>query len=67
MKMNSCFNAELYKDNLETLWKNRVFNIIGINNVLWKKFHVVKESNKIQRKEWLQEASEIVDQFFPKQ
>jgi len=56
--------TEFYKDTLDTLWKNRIFNFIGIHQVLRKNFRIVKESNQIQRTAWLQEVNEMIDAFF---
>ena len=56
---------EIYKDPLETIWKNRVFNFCGISNFTRKNFKVIKDSDLGQRNAWLSEVKQLVDSNFP--
>lgn len=58
---------ELYVNSLDILWKKRILNFIGINQVVRKNFSIMKESNQQQREEWLQDVNEIINNTFPKQ
>ncbi len=56
----------VFGDPLEAIWKKCVFGLTCIPNVLRKTFAVVITSTDAQRKAWLREAAELVDQSFPK-
>ncbi|MBK8807856.1 MAG: NAD(P)H-dependent oxidoreductase [Bacteroidales bacterium] len=58
---------ELFKDPLETIWKNRVFKFCGVTNFKRINFRVIKDSNHNQRTIWLSEIREVIDKSFPKQ
>lgn len=58
---------ELYKDPLETIWKNRVFKFCGINTVERVNFNVIRESDFEQRTAWLMEIKQLMNNYFPKQ
>jgi len=58
--------AELFKDPLETIWKNRVFKFCGVSNVERINFRVIKESDLNQRTIWLDEICRVINQYFPK-
>jgi NAD(P)H dehydrogenase (quinone) len=56
---------EIFGDPLETIWKNCVFGICGVKQVHRRTFGVIATSTPEQREEWLGEAREIVDRYFP--
>jgi len=58
---------KIYKDPLETLWKNRVFKFCGISNFKRTNFSVMKDSNLDQRTIWLTEIRLLMDTYFPKE
>ncbi|MEW5803758.1 MAG: NAD(P)H-dependent oxidoreductase [bacterium] len=55
----------VFKDPLETLWKNCIFDFCGVRNFHRRMFRIVITSTPEQRKSWLREAQEIVDRSFP--
>lgn len=57
----------IYKDPLETIWKNRVFHFCGISNFKRINYSVMKDSNIEQRKIWLSEIQNLVNSYFPKE
>ena len=58
---------ELFKDPLETIWKNRVFKFCGVSNFKRINFRVIKDSDFNQRTIWLSEIRQLMHQYFPKQ
>ncbi len=52
-------------DMLESIWKNNVFNICGINEVKRINFGMVKKSDDAQRANWLFEVKQLVNSLFP--
>jgi NAD(P)H dehydrogenase (quinone) len=55
----------VFGDPLETLWKNCIFGLCGINLVHRKNFAVVVTSTDAQRQTWLEEVKEMVGLFCP--
>ncbi len=53
-----------FGDPLETLWKNCIFGLCGVENFHRRTFGVVVTSTEEQRKEWLGEVRAVVDRFF---
>jgi len=58
---------ELFKDPLETIWKNRVFRFCGVSNFKRINFRVMKDSDLNQRTIWLSEIRQLINKHFPKQ
>ncbi|MGE5855031.1 MAG: flavodoxin family protein, partial [Syntrophaceae bacterium] len=56
----------LFADPLETLWKNCVFGLCGIENFYRKMFCVVVTSSADERTRWLEEVADTVSRYFPK-
>jgi NAD(P)H dehydrogenase (quinone) len=56
----------IFKDPLETIWKNCIFDLCGIQDFYRKMFRIVVTSTENGRIEWLKEVAEKVDLFFPK-
>ena len=55
----------VFGDPLETIWKNCIFGLCGVNNFFRKNFEVVVTSTPAQRAGWLREVEEIVAHHFP--
>ncbi|MEN6319267.1 MAG: NAD(P)H-dependent oxidoreductase [Syntrophaceae bacterium] len=55
----------VFGDPLETLWKNCIFELCGVNRFYRKMFGVIVTSTADQRREWLCEAEETIDRYFP--
>jgi NAD(P)H dehydrogenase (quinone) len=56
----------VFGDPLETLWKNCIFGLCGVENFYRKTFSVVVTSTLQQRQEWLEEARDITKKYFPR-
>ena len=56
---------EVFGDPLETIWKNCIFGLCGVENVCRRTFGIIVTSTPEQRKEWLVEVEEMVRQHFP--
>jgi NAD(P)H dehydrogenase (quinone) len=56
----------VFADPLETLWKNCVFGLCGVENVHRKMFTVVVTSSAAERAQWLQEVEDNLCRHFPK-
>ena len=54
-----------FGDPLETLWKNCVFGLCGVEDVRRRNFGVVCTSSEAERVRWLDEAAELVVAAFP--
>jgi putative NADPH-quinone reductase len=54
----------IFKDPLETIWKNCVFDFCGIKKFERKMFRIVVTSNLNQRQKWLGEVTEMIDKYF---
>ena len=58
--------TKVFGDPLETIWKNCVFGLCGLDNFYRKNFAVIVTSTPGQRREWLEEARDITSKYFPK-
>ena len=58
--------AAVFGDPLETIWKNCIFGLCGVENFCRRNFAVVVTSTLEERKTWLQEVRDLVEQYFPK-
>jgi len=56
---------KVFGDPLETLWKNCIFTLCGIENVFRRNFGVVITSSEKRRKIWLEEVKQIIENYFP--
>jgi hypothetical protein len=56
----------VFGDPLETLWQNCIWGLCGVNNFYRKNFGVIVTSSLKQRRQWLEEAREIKNRYFPK-
>lgn len=55
----------VFGDPLELIWKQCVFDLCGVKGFFRKTFRVVVTSSLRQRRRWLTEARQIVDDLFP--
>ena len=55
----------VFGDPLESIWKNCVFDLCGVKNVVRKMFGIIVISTEDQRKLWLQEVRQMVSDCFP--
>lgn len=56
---------EVFKDPLETIWKNCIFDLCGVHDFYRRMFSVVITSSEEKRTGWLFEVSEIVNKYYP--
>ena len=55
----------VFKDPLELLWRNCIFELCGVAEVFRKVFSVVVTSTDAERASWLAEAAAVTDRFYP--
>jgi len=55
--------AQVFGDPLETLWKNCVFGLCGVETVYREMFSVVVTSTLAQREMWLEKVQEVIGQY----
>ncbi len=58
--------AKVFGDPLETIWKNCIFGLCGVETFYRKTFNVVITSTKDQRQAWLRKVQEVIGYYFPK-
>jgi putative NADPH-quinone reductase len=56
---------KVFGDPLETLWKDCIFGLCGVENFYRRMFGIVVTSTQEQRREWLNHVEETVDRYFP--
>ena len=56
----------IFKDPLETIWKNCIFSFCGVKQFDRRMFRIVVTSDLNQRHIWLNEAKTMIDKYFPK-
>jgi putative NADPH-quinone reductase len=56
---------EVFKDPLETIWKNCIFDLCGVHDFYRRMFNIVVASSEEARARWLSEVSETVNRFYP--
>lgn len=55
----------IFGDPLETIWKNCIFDLCGVNNFYRKMYRIVVTSTQKERELWLEDVEETVDKYFP--
>ena len=55
----------VFLDPLETIWRNCVFGLCGVNVFCRRTFTTVVTSDREQRKNWLSEVAQLVEQNYP--
>lgn len=56
----------IFKDPLETIWKNCIFDFCGVKIFDRRMFRIIVTSNLQQRQVWLNEVKEMIDKYFEK-
>jgi NAD(P)H dehydrogenase (quinone) len=56
---------DVFGDPLETLWKNCIFGLCGVQTVIRRTFQVIVTSTPEQRRQWLEEVQSLVATHFP--
>ena len=56
---------EVFKDPLETIWRNCIFGLCGVSDVFRRTFSIVVTSSEQQRTAWLSEVEAIVNRYYP--
>lgn len=56
---------EIFKDPLEAIWKNCVFDLCGVRQFDRKMFRIIVTSNVQQRLIWIEEVKMMIDKHFP--
>lgn len=54
---------KVFGDPLETIWKNCIFDLCGVENFYRRMFNIVVVSTEEQRREWLAETADIVRKY----
>lgn len=57
----------VFGDPLETLWKNCIFSLCGVETCHREMFSVVVTSSRERREEWLRRVRDVVERYFPRQ
>jgi NAD(P)H dehydrogenase (quinone) len=55
----------VFKDPLDTIWKNCVFDFCGIKQFDRRMFRGIVTSDLAQRQIWLNEVKMMIDKYFP--
>lgn len=55
----------IFGDPLETIWKNCIFDLCGVNNFYRKMYRIIVTSTPKERESWLEDVKETVDKYFP--
>lgn len=55
---------KVFKDPLEILWKNCIFDLCGVERFYRKMFRIIVTSSFEQRKVWLEEVEQIIKNHF---
>lgn len=58
--------SKIFKDPLETIWKNCIFDFCGVKQFDRRMFRIVVTSDKEQRQLWLNEVETLVNKYFKK-
>ncbi|HBI15061.1 MAG TPA: NAD(P)H dehydrogenase [Desulfobulbaceae bacterium] len=56
---------QVFGDPLETIWRNCIFGLCGVDTFYRRTFGVVVTSTGQERQKWLAEAREEIDRYFP--
>lgn len=57
---------QIFRDPLETIWRNCIFGLCGVCNFHRRTFSTVVTSTESERKQWLEETRALIDRIFPK-
>jgi putative NADPH-quinone reductase len=57
---------QVFGDPLETIWRNCIFGLCGVDNFHRRTFSTVVTSTENERIQWLEQARALIDRIFPK-
>jgi NAD(P)H dehydrogenase (quinone) len=57
---------KIFGDPLQTLWKNCIFDLCGVPVFYRRTFSIIVTSTSQQRKDWLNEVRQTIDEYYPK-
>ena len=57
---------KIFKDPLETIWKNCIFEFCGVQRFERKMYRILVTSDLNERNIWLKDVKNTVDKYFPK-
>jgi NAD(P)H dehydrogenase (quinone) len=57
--------SSVFKNPLDTLWKNCIFGLCGVKKVHRETFRIIVTSGEEKRREWLEEVRKTVKKYFP--
>jgi NAD(P)H dehydrogenase (quinone) len=57
---------DVFKDPLETIWRNCIFDFCGIKDFHRRVFRIMVTSDRLQRQNWLAEVEHLMDKHFEK-
>lgn len=57
----------VFGDPLETIWKNCIFDLCGVNNFYRKMYRIIVTSTPKKREIWLNDVIKAVNRYFPPQ
>ncbi len=57
---------KVFGDPLESLWKNCIFDLCGVPRFYRRVFSVIVTSSEEQRRAWLDQVRQTIDEYFPK-
>ncbi len=55
----------VFKDPLELIWKNCIFDLCGVKRFHREMFAVIVTSSPEQRRKWLERVEEVIDEYYP--
>lgn len=58
---------DIFGDPLETIWKNCIFNFCGVGQFERRIYRIIVTSDLKQRIQWLKDARDLIDKYFPKE
>jgi NAD(P)H dehydrogenase (quinone) len=58
---------QIFGDPLDTLWRNFIFGLCGVNEFYRKTYSVVVTSSLDQKQAWLEDVREKINDIFPKE
>jgi NAD(P)H dehydrogenase (quinone) len=56
--------ASVFGDPLETIWRNCIFGLCGVNIFHRRTFGIIVTSTEVQRRQWLEEVKAMIDSVF---
>ncbi len=57
---------KVFGDPLETIWKNCIFDLCGVEKFYRRTFNIIVTSSGNQRKKWLEEVRQIIEEYYKK-